>query len=148
MRHDKRFHSHYDFVANSVEQIQNFANDDFVLAMQNSFRVLELAMQNLVAKIRSFLRKARQVFAEFEFLFAQHVLANHLNFSTNRFVLLANHEHFFANLLAKLVTFRVKISHQMRKFVKLLAIVVISLLIVVTSFAVVSIYFAIVMIVV
>jgi hypothetical protein len=42
----------------------------------------------------------------------------------------------------------VKISHQMRKFVKLLAIVVISLLIVVTSFAVVSIYFAIVMIVV
>ncbi len=148
MRHDKRFHSHYDFVANSVEQIQNFANDDFVLAMQNSFRVLELTMQNLIAKIRYFLRKARQVFAEFEFLLAQHVLASHLNFSTNCFVLLANHEYLFANFFAKLVTSRVKISHEMRKFVELLAIVVISFLIVVTSFAIVSIHFAIVMIVV
>ncbi len=148
MRHDKRFHSHYDFVADSVEQIQSFADDDFVLAMQNSSRVLELAMQDLVAKIRSLLRKARQVPAEFESLLAQHVLAGHLNPPTDRSVLLANHEHLLANLLAKLVTPRVKTSHQMRKFAELLAVVVISLLIVVTSSAVVSIHFAIVMIVV
>ncbi len=116
--------------------------------MQNSFRVLEFTMQNLIAKIRSSFRKARQVSAEFESLLAQHVLASHLNSSTNRFVLFANHEHLFANLLAKLVISRMKISHQMRKFVELFAIVVIFFLIVVISFAIVSIHFAIVMIVI
>jgi hypothetical protein len=156
MRHDKRFHSRYDFVANFVEQIRSFANDDFVLAMQNSFRVLELAMQNLsrvlehfvVAKIRFSFRKTRQVSAEFESFFVQHVLASHLNSSTNRSVFSVNHEYLFANFLAKLVIFRMKISHQMRNFVKLLAVVVISLLIVVISSAIVLIHFAIVMIVI
>jgi hypothetical protein len=159
MRFDKSFRSRYNFVANSLERTRSFAKDDFVLAKQNSNRFLE---HYSVAKIQYILlSKEQQILSRFEFSSARHVLANHLTLRAyllalfanyfvslaEHFVLLTNHEFHAANLLEKFVTFRTKISHQSRKFVELLEVVVTLFLNVVISFVIFSTRFAIVKIV-
>ncbi len=165
MRFERSFRSRYNFVADFLKRIQNFAKNDFVFVKQNSNRFLE---HYSVAKIQYiFLSKEQQVFSRFEFSFARYVFANHLaNHFANHlalrayllasfanyfvsfadhFVLLANHFVFFANyefhaanLLEKFVTSQAKISHQSRKFVELFAVVVILFLNVVISFIIFS----------
>ncbi len=159
MRLDRSFRSRYKFVANSFERIRSSAKNDFVFSKRSFEHSFVSKIQyTLLSKERHFSAKT---FAVFEFLFSRYVFAkhffsfaNHFVLLAKRFVLFANHFVFFANyefhaanLFEKFVISRAKISHQSRKSVELLAVVVTLLLSVVISFVIFLTRFAIVKIV-